>query len=112
MRTLELTDRLLQFNRAWKVDVVLEMDMLMQVLFEFPQAVIEGMKCRAGIRRSGEVRTQAANFSKHSSGSVVFRRHHCDWIRNRAEGAVRLGSSAGYGLLEASDVGNTTCTGY
>ena len=77
---VDLTDRLFQFDRSRKVDVVLEMDMLMQVLFEFPQAVIEGVEGRTGIRWSGEVRTQTADFSKQSSGSFVFLRHHCDRI--------------------------------
>jgi hypothetical protein len=61
---LDLTDRLLQIDRAWKVDVVLEMNMLMQVLLELLQAVIEGVKSRTGICRSGEVSAQTANFSK------------------------------------------------
>src|ERR1035437_6816647 len=85
------------------------MDMLMQILFEFSQAVIERVESRAGIRRSGEVRTQTADFSKQSSRGVVFLRHHCDRIGNRAKAAMRLGSSAGYGLLETSDIGKQNC---
>src|SRR5579859_7523594 len=85
------------------------MNVLMQVLFELLQAVIERVESRTGIRRSGEVAAQTANFSKQSSGSVVFLRHHCDRVGDGTKAAMRLGGSVGYGLLEASDIGKQDC---
>ena len=58
-----LTGQILQFDGTRKENVVLKMDVLMQVLLEFPQAVIERMEGRAGIRWGGETSTQTADFS-------------------------------------------------
>ena len=85
------------------------MDMLMQILLEFPQAVIERVEGGAGILWSGEIPTQAADFSDQNTRSIVFLRHHCDRIGNRAKRAVGLGSSVGDRLLEESDIGKQDC---
>ena len=61
------------------------MDVLMEVLLEFPQTVIERVKGSAGIRWSGEIPAQSADFSDQGTRCVVFLRHHRDRIRNRAK---------------------------
>jgi len=47
-----------QFYGTREEDVVLEMDMLMEILFEFSQHVIARMKGRAGIFWSGKGSTE------------------------------------------------------
>src|ERR1700738_887996 len=62
-RPLSWARCILQFDGARKQDVVLQMNVSMQVLLEFPQTIVERVKGRAGILRSGEIGAQAADFS-------------------------------------------------
>ena len=51
-----LSGRRFQLDGTWKEDVVFEVDVLMQVLFEFPQPVVERVEGRAGVLWGSEVR--------------------------------------------------------
>ena len=61
------TGKRLQPDGPREEDVVLEMNVLVQILLEFLQALIERVKGRAGTLRSGEIPAQAADFSNQRS---------------------------------------------
>ena len=81
------------------------MDVLMEVLLEFPQTVIECVKGRASILWGGEISAQTADFRSQGARSIVFLRHHRDRIRNRAKATTGPRGSNGNGPLQASDEG-------
>src|SRR5271169_5262375 len=81
------------FHGTRKEDVVFKVDVLMQVLLEFPQTVVERVKGGAGILWSSEVPAKAVDFSNQGTRSIVLLCHHRDRIGDRPEATVRFGGS-------------------
>ena len=95
----------IQFNGPREQDIVLQVNVLVEVVLEFFQAVVERVKSRAGVGRRGEIPAESADFGKKSSCRIVLLRHHCDWIGHRPEATVWFGRSNGDGFLQTSDIG-------
>ena len=64
------------------------MNVLVQVLLEFAQAIIVRMIGGACTNGSGEVVAQAANLGKQRAGGIMFAGHHGDGIGHGAEARI------------------------
>src|ERR1051326_4675840 len=70
-----LAHRPLQFDRTWKEDIVFEMNVLMQVLFEFLETSIQRLEARTGVfGRRVSIRQPAHGYKQLACIIVV--RHH------------------------------------
>ena len=88
-RTLVLI-RCFKLDCSGEQDVVLEVDVLVKVLFELPQAIIERVIRGASAFRGRELLTLIADDLEEHAGAVVFLGHHGNRICNRTKAVVWL----------------------
>ena len=87
-----------------KQDVILEVDVLVKVLFEFPQSVVERVIRGASAFRRRELLTLIADNLEQHSGAIMFLGHHGDGVGDRSEATVRLLAAIGNGPLEPGNM--------
>ena len=96
---------LLEGDGAGEEDVVFEVDVLVEVLLEFAEAVEVGMVGGAGALRGGEVAGESADFGQEAAGVVVLADHHGDGVGDGAEAFFGKGGAGGEGGFQFGDVG-------
>src|SRR5204863_2708137 len=94
---------LLERNRFRKQDVVFQMNVLMQILFERFQCLIEGLVTDASVSRRFIIGTQLSQLAENFSGMVVLEHHHADGIVDRSKRGERRGTLLRNRLFEFDD---------
>ena len=69
-----------QFHCARKLDVVLQMNVLVEILLEVSQAVIKSVVRGASVSGCREVVAQAPNLGKQRSSCIMLLGHHRDQL--------------------------------